>query len=152
QDRRFWRSLPPDGLVDGIEHRRALLHAAIDAMDTEALANRIEATRQAGMPTAHAMHLEAAMDIDAIQPETLLRIRPGPVPKLVDQGGQTLLHSAHDTPIRIPQAGRDAVQFMLESTAPFAVGDVSMTLSDSSKLALARKLARRGLLLIVSGN
>ncbi|MEM7212781.1 MAG: cupin domain-containing protein, partial [Pseudomonadota bacterium] len=24
QDRRFWRSLPPDGLVDGIEHRRAL--------------------------------------------------------------------------------------------------------------------------------
>ena len=149
-DRRFWRSLPIRGLAEGIEARRAFLHDAIDAIDPAALARLIEARRLSATNDFPAGGLATALAVDGIELDTSLLVRGGTGPMLISDGDELHLYSAHDTPIRVPAAGRDAVQFILTCGRAFTPAEVSDVLSANSKLALVRKLARRGLLELVA--
>lgn len=145
-DRRFWQSLPVCEISEGIEARRAFLHEAIDAIEPAALARLIEARRLSAANDVPAGGLATALAVDGIGLDTPLLVRDGPCPMLISERDEVLLHSAHDTPIRVPAVGRDAVQFMLTCGRAFTPEETSDVLSANSKLALVRKLARRGLL------
>lgn len=151
-ERQFWRSLPAAGLAGGAEDLRRQMHQAIDTMDFESFERSVEAQRQIAIPGNPARHLETALNVERIDTDTDVMVRPGPAPFLFEQNGETLLYSTHDTPIRIPQSGLDAIRYMLGCTGPFKVADVSATLSDGSKRALVRRLARRGLVQIARSN
>lgn len=147
-NRQYWRSLPATGLAGAAEDLRTQMHQAIHTLDLEDFARTVEAQRNVAVPGNPARHLEVALNVDRIDLDTRIVVRPGPAPFLIEQDDEALLYSTHDTPIRIPKSGREAVRHMLECTEPFKVAELSATLSDSSKLALVRKLARRGMVQI----
>lgn len=149
KDPTFWRSLPPEPVAKGFEYRKARLHAAIDELDTQALVRLVEASRSAVHSDTQSYVLTKVLRVDEITRSTQLKTRANAGLHLIERDGETLLYSANDTPIRIPAAGKEAVERMLAFDASFTPDDVSDTLSTPSKLALVRKLARRGVLEIL---
>ncbi|MBC2778179.1 JmjC domain-containing protein [Parasphingopyxis marina] len=150
-DRDFWQALPPDGIAGDFEAMRGKLKAALDALDPTAFAARIAAERAASLQGLPANHLETALAVDIFDADTLIRLRPGPAPLVSSDGERAFLVSAYDDPISGPIDALAAFRFIAEATSPFRIVDICSVLSPSSKVAIARKLARRGVVQIVSG-
>jgi len=150
-DPAFDEALPPTDIAGGFEARRDALAAALQAMDGAEFAARVTADRRAAIPGLPGDHLATSLRADDIDVGTVLRARPGPAPVVKDTSDGPMLVSAFDTPIRGPRSAAEAFRFIAGRSAPFRVADLPGGLSDASKTAIARKLARRGILQIVDG-
>lgn len=145
-DRDFWAALPPEGVEANFETMRAKLAAALGALDPSEFAERIAAERAGEARSLPADHVETALAVASFGPKTLVRRRPGPAPLARSDEAHAYLVSAHDDPIRAPLDAFDAFRFIADTSAPFRIEEMCERLSASSKLAVARKLARRGIL------
>ncbi len=148
-DERFWRSLPASDLETGFASHREALIAALEKLEAKDFADRIGAQRAAAIPGLPADHLDTALDVDSIKVDTRLRLRPGPRPVVQVDGEHVLLISAFDEPIRAPGRVQEALRYIVSSEASFMPCQLDESLSGSAKLAIVRKLARRGIVQIV---
>lgn len=147
-DRAFWRAMPPSDVAGDFEEMRAKLAAALDALDPAEFAAQIAAERTGYLKGLPANHIATVLAIESFAPETLVRRRPGPPPVVRMEGEKALLISAYDDPVRGPGDAFDAFRYIAAATGPFRIDAICPRLSASSKIAIARKLARRGIVQI----
>ena len=150
-DERFWTALPPPpgGSSAGFEARRQALIEALNQLDPRDFDERVQAERAASIPGLPANHLPSALAVSTIEIDSQVRRRSGPRPVVRVDGKSALLISAFDDPIRAPLEALAGLRFIAESTEAFTPADLGGQLSDSAKLAIVRKLTRRGIVQIV---
>ncbi len=144
-DRAFWQALKPGREREDFEAMRAALRDALDTLDGDQFAARLAAERAESLRGLPANHLATALAVEGFASHTRLTLRPGLAPLVRVEGDHALLVSAHDDPIRAPIDAEAALRFVVAAREPFRIDDICPELSASSKLAIARKLARRGI-------
>ena len=141
----FWKSIGPDGIGPGLEARRETLVRMIQSLDANAFQQDLLETRRTRIKGLQGTHLEAAFAVEAVTPQTPLRRRPGPPLLVRARDGKAFLVSAFDEPIEGPLAALEAFRFMANADGVFTAEEISDALSEGSKMALVRKLMRRGI-------
>ncbi len=144
-DPAFWKSMGPRDLAQGFEARRDKVVQALMSMSAQDFAADVMAQRRQVIKGVGDAHLSKAFQTNDVTIETSMRRRAGPPPLVRERGGYVEVISPYDDPIRGPAAAVHACQYIASAQKPFTPREVSSSLSDESKLALVRKLMRRGI-------
>lgn len=150
RDERFRRALP-NGLGDEREKDASeLLAALIETYAQQAsLREAIEEIAGSFVQSSQAIGdgtLAGAEDSAGVHSDTLLEHRPGLLCRFARQGGGAGLVAAHNT-VWMPDVFAEALRFIAD-TRHFSVRDIPGSMTENSKLGLARRLVRDGFLRI----
>lgn len=139
----------PDGAVD-LEHGVAIALAHASGTLAAADAGEVAASerRRRRPRVRHEGHLASIIGLDALDAATCVRVRPGPAPVVSAAPEGRLRLDLCDRALHLPAAAGPALELLLGSTSPVAVGDLP-DLDGPSRLVLARRLVREGMLIIV---
>lgn len=144
-DQAFWKSIGPRNLAQGFEVRRDKVVQALMSMSAQDFAADVMAQRRQVIKGVGDAHLSKAFQTNDVTIDTSMRRRAGPPPLVRERGGHVEVISPHDAPIHGPAAAGQACKYIASAQKPFTPREVSSSLSDESKLALVRKLMRRGI-------
>lgn len=129
------------------DHARELLESIIGA--TEAVADSVRSglRRQFSRATVAPRFdlLSVASQLDDLDLDSVLRHRPGAAPPRVESTADTVTISFHTNEVRGPIVLDDAMRFAA-ATSEFRIREFPAPLSDSSRMVLARRLVREGIL------
>lgn len=147
----FRRSLPPgwasdeEGLAKEVEMAIADLRSWLDTVDARAVAagtvRRFWAARAPILPG----QLADVLALATLDDGTRLRRRPDAVCHLTLEDGS--LHvTLGQRELRMPAALEPVLRRIAAASEPFAIGDLADVMDEDSRLVLARRLVREGLL------
>jgi mannose-6-phosphate isomerase-like protein (cupin superfamily) len=94
----------------------------------------------------HEGHVASVVALDELGPGSCVRLRPGPSPALSTEDDGRLRLDLGDRVLHLPPVARPSLEALLEG-GPVAVGGLP-DLDEPSRLVLARRLVREGMLLV----
>lgn len=151
----FRRSLPPgyaedeEGLAKTVEMAIADLRSWLDSVDARAVAADAAARFWSGRGPVLRGQLGSVLALGSLDDGTRLRRRPGAICHVRPQDG--FLHvGLGQLELRMPAALEPVLRRIAAAGAPFVVADLADLMDEGSRLVLARRLVREGLLEIVS--
>ena len=140
----YARDASPDLRV-GIEQLLAEAAKHLESADAAAIADRERRRRRPRL--RHEGHVESVLRLPELDASTVLRLRRGPVPTLdVPADGTAVRLDLGDRVLRLPVTARPALEALLCGHG-VTVGDLP-GLDEGSRLVLARRLVREGMLVL----
>jgi bifunctional lysine-specific demethylase and histidyl-hydroxylase NO66 len=91
-------------------------------------------------------HVSSIVRLDRLDVDSVVRLRPGPVPSLGEEPDARLRLDAGDRVLHLPPVARPALEVLLAGD-PVRVGDLP-EIDRSSRVVLARRLVVEGLLVV----
>lgn len=150
----FRRTLPAgwagdeEALAKEVEMSIADLRSWLDTVDARAVAAGTVARFWAGRAAILPGQLHSVLSVAALTDDTGLRRRPDAVCHLRMQDDH-LLVVLGQRDLRMPAALKPVMQRVAAATQPFTPADLADVMDEESRLVLARRLVREGLLQIV---
>lgn len=129
--------------VDAAELER-LLKAVLGDVDLDERVTRLGRGAWAQYAGVHAGSLAEVVAPAPVEDTTVVERRALPV-ALADDGSRCVLR-LEDRLIRFPATARPALEHIVTSTVPFAVGDLAPYLDEASRVVVGRRLLREGVL------
>lgn len=124
--------------------------SAATALSEADLAARADAEHRRRRPRLrHEGHVASVVALDALGPGSFVRLRTGPPPELSTEADGRLRLDAGDRILHLPPVAGPALAMLLEGGA-VAVADLA-DLDEASRLVLARRLVREGVLVVRAG-
>ena len=151
----FRAGLPPgyaddvDRLAGDIGELVRRLRDWLDTVDTDAVARQVAASYWKGRAPILTGQLHQLLALEQLGDDSVLRRRQGSVCRL-NAGRDHLGVSLGDRELRMPAALAPVMHRIVAEARPFPVSALADELDESSRLVLARRLVREGLLEIVT--
>lgn len=134
----------PSAIAGLVKERLGELKDRLDGVDTATLAERAARRFWSGRPPLLTGQLEQLLVLDALDDRSVLRRRPDAVCRL-ERRGDRLKALLGDRVLDLPAYTEPALALILARDR-FTVADLAAHLDEASRLVLARRLVREGLL------
>jgi lysine-specific demethylase/histidyl-hydroxylase NO66 len=135
----------PAALANSLAERVAELRRFLDKVDLDRVAEGTARRFWAGRAPLLGGQLRQLLALEEVDDAAVLRRRPGAVCRLQVRGDRLTLLLG-DRELAMPARLEPAVRALLEADGGIAVGDLAGLLDAPSRLVLARRLVREGLL------